>query len=160
MKRLFIAVLVTALSILPVFAKWAPLPLKQLIESSDSIVLAEFISEDSRAEKGQRIDQEVTLKVISAVKGETAQKIEVVGFEDRALCVPQFVFPTKRGVRYLVFLQKREGKYTIVNGIFGALTIIDEQVNWFTDETKIQGMQDRKMTSHKLAITSIKKTQL
>lgn len=142
------------------FARWVPAPLKSLVEDSDCVVVAEFVSEDSRKVDGQRIDQDVTLKVTSVIKGEAPEQVRISGYEDPKMCKAQFVFPTTKGEKYLIFLRKNEGKYTVVNGIFGALTITDDQVKWFTDETKMQVMEDRKLATLKSAIAAIQKAGL
>ncbi len=137
-------------------ADWGPLPLKSLVEHSDCIVVAEFISEDNRKVEGQRIDQEVTLKVTSIITGETPEQIIVSGYEDPRMCKAQFIFPTTKSEKYLLFLQKRNKQYSVLNGIFGALTITGNKVNWFTDETQMQSMGERKPAGLEVAIKAIK----
>ncbi len=157
MKHLIPIVSAALLCCSSAFADWGPSPLKTLVEYSDCVVVAEFVSEDVRKTDGQRTDQEVTLKVTSVIKGEAPEQVRISGYEDPKMCRAQFVFPTAKGEKYLIFLRKSEGKYTVVNGIFGALTITEDQVKWFTDETKMQMMGDRKLASLKSAIAAIQK---
>ncbi len=137
-------------------ADWGPLPLKSLVEHSDSIVVAEFISEDSRKTNDQHIDQVVTLKVTSFIKGKPPEQISVSGYQNPGLCAPQFIFPSTRGEKYLLFLQKNNESYSVLNGTFGALTITDNKVNWFTDDTKMQNLGERKPAELDTVITAIK----
>jgi hypothetical protein len=159
MKHLFIILFLTAWTSITASADWGPLPLKSMVEYSDSIVVAEFISEDSRKTDGQRIDQVVTLKVSSIIKGEPPEQISVTGYEDPRMCKAQFIFPNTKGEKYLLFLQKRDEQYSVLNGIFGALTITDNKVYWFTDETQMQNLGERKPSELNTVIASITEAQ-
>lgn len=156
MKLLSILLVLTAWTTISASAKWGPLPLKNLVESSDCIVVAEFVSEDSRITKGERTDQLASLKVTTQIKGTTAEKITITGFEDR-ICTPQYIFSTTKGEKYLLFLHKHGDQYKVNNGIFGALPITDNQVNWFTDESQRQHLGQRKPTDLETAITAIQR---
>ena len=153
MKLLILLITCTTLT---ASADWGPLPLKSMVEHSDCIVVAEFISEESRKTHGLRTDQLVTLKVTSIIKGTPTEQISVAGYTDR-ICAPQYIFPTTKGVNYLLFLKKSENSYQVINGEFGALTITDNQVNWFTDPEKMQHHAQRKPTDLSIAIAAIKR---
>lgn len=155
MKLLLTLLFLTAWTSMSASAKWGPLPLKSLVEHSNCIVVAEFVSEDSRKTEGGRIDQLVTLKVDTIIKGTPPEQINVAGYEAR-ICAPQFIFPTIKGAKYMLFLQKSDDQYEVLNGIFGALTITDNKVNWFTDETQMQSMRHRKIAELDAVITAIK----
>lgn len=149
--------LIIACTTLTASADWGPLPLKSMVEYSECIVVAEFVSEDIRKVDDQRIDQEVTLKITSVIKGESLDQISVTGYQNPGLCAPQFIFSTTKNTRYLLFLNKSEKSYSVMNGPFGALTITANQVNWFTDETKMQTMTERKPVELDTAIAAIKR---
>jgi hypothetical protein len=155
MKTLLTLLFLSAFTSLTASAKWAPLPLKSLIENSDSIVVAGFIAEDSRKTEGHRTDQLVTLKVTTIIKGTPPEQISVAGYEVH-ICAAQFIFPTTKGEKYLLFLQKSNNQYQVLNGTFGALTITDNKVNWFTDDTKMQNLGERKLTELDTVIAAIK----
>ena len=156
MKLLSTFLLITACASMSASAKWAPLSLKPLVESSGCIVVAEFVSEDSRSTKDKRTDQLVTLKVTTIIKGTPAENIIVAGYEER-ICVPQFIFPTTKGQKYLLFLRRNGDQYEVNNGIFGALTITNNQVNWFTDDSQRQHLGQRKPVDLQTAITAIQR---
>jgi hypothetical protein len=71
------------------------------------------------------------------------------------ICAPQFVFPATKGTKYLLFLQKSNDKYSVLNGNFGALTITDNKVKWFTDETQAENLNQRKPVELDAAIKAI-----
>ncbi len=157
MKTLITLLFLSACTSMTASAKWAPLPFKSLVEHSNCIVVAEFVSEDSRKTEGARIDQIATLKVTSVIKGEVPEHIVVSGFQGR-ICAPQFIFPTTKGQKYLLFLQKSENSYSVLNGHLGAMAITDNKVNWFTDETEDHHNGQRKPTDLDAAIAAIKRT--
>ena len=150
-----LTILLIAFTSLSASAKWSPLPLKSLVEHSDSIVVAEFVSEDSRKTDDQRTDQLVTLKVTTFIKGTPPEQISVAGYEAQ-ICMPQFIFPTTKGTKYLLFLQKSNDKYSVLNGNFGALTITDNKVKWFTDVTQAENLNQRNPVELDAAIKAIK----
>lgn len=154
-----LTLLIIAFTSLTASAKWGPLPLRSLVEHSDSIVVAEFISEDSRKIEGLRTDQLVTLKVTTIIKGSPTEQISVAGYADR-ICTAQFIFPTTKGEKYLLFLQKNGNQYEVLNGNFGALTITDNKMIWFTDETQMQNLGQRKPTDLDTVIAAIKRAVL
>ncbi len=154
--KLLTLLFLTACTSLTASAKWAPLPLKSLVEHSNCIVIAEFVSEDSRKTENQRTDQLVTLKVTTIIKGTPPEQISVAGYEAQ-ICKPQFIFPTAKGQKYLLFLQKNNHQYQVLNGSFGALTITDNNVIWFTDETQMQHNGQRKPADLDTAIAAIKR---
>lgn len=156
MKILLTLLALTAWATMSASAKWGPLPLKSLVEHSNCIVVAEFVSEDSRKTEGQRTDQLATLKVTTIIKGSPPETIIVAGYEAR-ICAPYYIFPTTKGEKYLLFLQKPDDHYEVLNGIFGALTITDNKVNWFTDETQMQHLGQRKPAELDTAIAAIKR---
>lgn len=155
--KLFLTLLsLAAWSPMTASADWGPLPLKSLVEHSECIVVAEFVSEDSRKTKDHHIDQVVTLKVISVIKGKSPEHISVSGYEDLMMCKAQFIFPTTKSASYLLFLQKRNDQYSVLNGSFGALTITDNKVKWFTDVTQPENLNQRKPVELNAAIKAIK----
>lgn len=158
MKLPILPILLIACTTLTASADWGPLPLKSMVEHSDCIAVAEFISEESRKTKDQHIDQVVTLKITSITKGEQLDQISVKGYQNPGLCAPQFIFPTTKGEKYLLFIQKSEKCYSILNGPFGALTITDNQVNWFTDPENPQTLAQRQPTDLTVAISAIQET--
>jgi hypothetical protein len=156
MKLLSILLFLTACTSISASAKWGPLPLKSLVEHSNCIVVAEFVSEETKNISPEGIDQLSTLKVTSIIKGESPEEIIVFGFINKMVCKPQFVFPATKGTKYLLFLQKSNDKYSVLNGNFGALTITDNKVKWFTDETQTENLNQRKPTELDAAIKAIK----
>ncbi len=61
------------------FGDWGPSPLKSLVEYSDCVVVAEFVSEDVRKIDGQRIDQEVTLYQYPTATNQNKIRAQFVG---------------------------------------------------------------------------------
>jgi len=156
MKPLLTLLFLSACTSMTASAKWAPLPLKSLVEHSNCIVVAEFVSEDRRKTEDQRTDQLATLKVTSIIKGTPPEQIIVAGYEAR-ICAPHFIFPTTKGQKYLLFLQKSENSYSVLNGHLGAMAITDNKVNWFTDETEDHHNGQRKPAELDTAIAAIKR---
>jgi hypothetical protein len=156
MKSLLISLCFTAWFSITASADWGPVPLKSLVEHSNCIVVAEFESEVSKSGSPERTDQTATLKVISVIKGEAPETIVVTGYVDTRLCKAQYVFPATKDTRYLLFLYKSENTYSVMNGIFGALTIVDNKVIWFSDETKMETMAERKPIELDTAIRAIR----
>jgi hypothetical protein len=156
MKPLFILFFLTACTCVSASADWGPLPLKSLVEHSNCIVVAEFISETCNNASSEGIDQLSTPKVTSIIKGKALEEIIVFGFINKMICAPQFVFPATKGTKYLLFLQKSNDKYSVLNGNFGALTITDNKVKWFTNETQTENLNQRKPVELGAAIKAIK----
>ncbi len=159
MKHLFILLLITAWTSITASADWGPLPLKSMVEYSDSIVIAQFVSEISKSTSPEDTEQTATLKTTSIIKGEPPENLVVFGRVDTRMCKAQFIFPNTNGEKYLLFLQKRNDVYSVLNGIFGALTITDNKMNWFTDDTKMQNLGERKPAELDTVIASITKAQ-
>lgn len=148
--------LIIACTTLNASAKWAPLSLKSLVEHSHCIVVAEFLSDTNHSTSPEGITQHANLKITSVIKGEAPENLLVIGHVNTMICAPQFVFPSTKGTKYLLFLNKSDNSYSVVNGPFGALTITDNKVTWFTDETKMQSMTERKPVDLETAIAAIK----
>ncbi len=156
MKPLFILLLITAWTSITASADWGPLPLKSMVEYSDSIVIAQFVSEISKSTSPEDTEQTAILKTTSIIKGEPPENLVVFGRVDTRMCKAQFIFPNTNGEKYLLFLQKRNDVYSVLNGTFGALTITDNKVNWFTDDTKMQNLGERKPAELDTVIVTIK----
>lgn len=154
MKFLLLIIACTTLS---ASADWGPSPLKSMVEHSNCIVVAGFESELSKSGSPERTDQTATLKVISVIKGEAPETLVVTGYVDTRLCKAQYVFPAVKDTIYLLFLYKSENTYSVMNGPFGALTITDNKVNWYTDETKMESMTERKPVDLETAIAAIQR---
>ena len=156
MKPLFILLLITSWTSITASADWGPLPLKSMVEYSDSIVIAQFVSEISKSTSPEDTEQTAILKTTSIIKGEPPENLVVFGRVDTRMCKAQFIFPNTKGEKYLLFLQKRNDVYSVLNGSFGALTTTDNKVNWFKDETKMQNLGERKLTELDTVIAAIK----
>lgn len=157
MKTLITLLFISACTSLTASAKWAPLPLKSLVEHSDCIVVAEFVSEETHSTSPEDRTQSANLKVTSILKGEAPENVTVHGHVNTIICEPQYVFPSTKGTKYLLFLRADNNHYTVLNGTFGALPISDNKVTWFTDETKMENIAQRKPTDLETAITAIKR---
>lgn len=137
-------------------ADWGPMMLKELIQWSDCIVVAEFVAEESHTEKNHRVDQQAKLKVLSTLKGPAPEIIRVVGTMDPGLCKAQYVFANTPGAKYLLFLRKDKAGHTVCNGPFGALEMTGEEVKWFSDEDKMRGGAQARLTPLKTVEAEIR----
>jgi hypothetical protein len=144
MKILSITLLISLVAANIVAAKWRPLNLNELNDSTDFIVIAEFISEHSHKKTNVGVEQIVIFKVIKNIKGNTDASIFVYG-SAMHICKAQYYFPKKKGDRYLLFLRtKKDVIKEVVNGQFGALPITNQSVNWFKDTSSISGEREPK----------------
>ena len=114
-------------------ADWGPSSKEQLIEHSQLIVVAEFIEVTETKTADNFSTQTAKLKITQTIKGVAPKELLVYGTKSD-LCKPQFIFPDKKGEQYLLFLYATDGKYTVVSGPYGALTITDKKVPWYISD--------------------------
>ncbi|MCO4782326.1 MAG: hypothetical protein KC646_08360 [Candidatus Cloacimonetes bacterium] len=134
-------------------AKWRPLTLKELIKSSDAIVMASYLDGKDTVQKKHSTKQINRFKLIDTIKGNIKPEFLVRGRKTR-MCVPQTYFENSKQHKFLLFLGKKyKGSRSILNGQFGALKIESNKVPWFI-ENKEYSFQ-RKPKDLKLVLKEI-----
>jgi hypothetical protein len=135
LKKLFIIFLVLSFLQTSVFAKWRPLDLTELIQESETIVLATFLKEISSRNDKYGKTQRVLFQVNETLKGTPSETITVFG-ETSKDCRPQMYFSDINSQKYLLFLCADSSEnYKVVNGEFGALIIENKSVQWFEKDS-------------------------
>ena len=127
----------------PLHARWRPLNMKEIVEMSETIVVAEMIeakadvSTEKIKVKGQRETQTVRFKVLQSLKGSAGKEILVQG-QRSSLCIAQYYFENQPGQKYLLFLRKGTGQIKrVLNGQYGALKINDKnELHWYIKDEK------------------------
>lgn len=143
----------------PAQAKWGPMNLPQLIDFAQVIVVAEFVDEEQRKDSDIATTQIAVLKSHKIISGTIGRDFKVHGWASPGICKPQYVFPPKKGVKYLLFLRKTQDGYRVVNGHFGALPVAEGKISWFSNASVGQTMSQRKATELTVAVRAIEEQE-
>jgi len=139
--------LCTALGLAPALApdeaeaKAAYTGLEDTIESAEiiAIVKAERTSAADIDGEHWHYRQSVDARVLGTIKGPVVERIEIAANRD-FICAP---VPYDAPAYYLVFLARDAGHLATVNNEWGALQIVDGQVEWpYTPRTDMRPLAD------------------
>ena len=121
------------------YAEWETITLKEHVEKSSLIVVADFAQEVEKKEgRFGDISQLVSFEAKETIKGEVEKQFFVKGQSIEA-CMPQMLFPKMLKAKYLLFLEQ-EGNttmYNLVHGERSALLVTNGFVGWVFDKSKI-----------------------
>ncbi|PCJ14900.1 MAG: hypothetical protein COB02_18540 [Candidatus Cloacimonadota bacterium] len=139
-------------------AKWRPYNLKELIQHSDFISIAEFVTEIKSTKTKRGTNQVVEFKNIKTIKGSKNISSFLVLGRKTQICVSQILFPNKAKDKYLLFLSKsKNSKFRVINGNLGALLIKNKQLTWFKNPNHSSFQREKKSLSK--ALSDIEKNQ-
>ena len=120
-------------------AEWGTISLKEHINKSSLIVIAEFESEMERNTTDFGITQFVSFKPIENIKGDTNSSFVVKG-QSLEVCMPQMLFSATTKGRYLLFLYQENNAtkyYDLTHGESSGLLIKHDTIDWIIDDSRI-----------------------
>lgn len=121
------------------FAKWRPLTRDGLIENADVIVIAKMITQESFLGDDFH-NQKAHFELQETLKGTIDREFSILG-SDRHICAAYVNFSTLKPGTYLLFLRKGKIEWLDANGPNSAIPIVDNQLDWFADNTSIERTQ-------------------
>ena len=132
MKRIFLIFLIFLISF-PVFGKWRPLKMSELINNADLIVVARLDKVLSEETFGKKKTQIVKFQTERILKGKISKSF-LVNASKTNICVPQYWFDQESETQFLLFLKTApNNRFRVLNGSFGALPVKSAQITWFND---------------------------
>lgn len=143
MKRIFLGLAMWSAAV-GAPAKWEAFSERELISSSDIIVVAEFKSLSETQEQRYKT-QRATFRVKECLKGNVKESVVVSG-STRRIDAPLVAFTGEEEGDYLLFLLKGEAICRHANGSFSVLKIHEGQVSWYASDDKDLKRWERKPT--------------
>ncbi len=132
MKRIFLLFLIFITSF-PVFGRWRPLRMSELINNADLIVVAKMDKVLSEETFGKKKTQIVKFQTERILKGEISKSFQVHASKTN-ICVPEYWFDQESETQFLLFLKTApNNSFRVLNGSFGALPVKSAQITWFND---------------------------